>query len=395
MNAFSMVILTSLFWLGVSGIFYTYVLYPLILKAGAAFCSERAPPALCSEQDPPTVSIIFAAHNEAKVISEKLNSLIASNFPADRLEILIGDDSSTDGTGLIIAAFTERHPHIRLTTFPRRSGKPAIVNELVATATGAVLILTDANIIFEPDTVSRLATWFIDPKVGLVAANILTRHLDGAGIALQEDAYIRREIAIKHQQSVLSGVVIAPFGACYAIRRCDYRPVPPGHTVDDFYIAMHPLVIGRTGVQDMAAICSEDASHSASSEFRRKARISRGNFQNLFAFIDVALCPWSRLGFHFLSHKVVRWLTPAMLVCCIFTCAALAYRSGLYRVPLALMVLLALSPALDWSLNRLGRRVRIVRFASYFLMMNLALGYGFLLWIGGRRESFWQTIRSE
>jgi cellulose synthase/poly-beta-1,6-N-acetylglucosamine synthase-like glycosyltransferase len=325
---------------------------------------------------------------------EKLSSLIESDFPRERLEVLVGDDASSDSTAEMVSAFSESHPFIRLVSFGARTGKPAIVNALAAKASGSVLVLTDANIMFDSDALSRIAAWFLAPEIGLVAANIVTRDLRGrGGIAFQEDAYVRREIRIKHMQSVMSGVVIAPFGACYAIRRADFRPVPQGYSVDDFYIAMQALVHGRHAVQEMEAICREDASEHVSSEFRRKVRMSRGNFQNLFAFRGVALRPWSALGFHFVSHKVLRWLCPEFILLSYLACGILAASSTFYRFLFAAMLIGLASPLLDRIFQRIGLSLRAVRFASYFLMMNVALGYGFVLWVSGSTGSVWQPSK--
>jgi cellulose synthase/poly-beta-1,6-N-acetylglucosamine synthase-like glycosyltransferase len=381
-------------WASVAGVAYTYVGYPLLLRFGSRFGRDRKPPRPQSPEHLPLVSVLFAAHNEEAVMEEKLLSLIASDYPRERFEVLVGDDASGDATAEIVAAVARENPVVRLVRFGGRTGKPAIVNALAAQASGAVLVLTDANIMFEPDALKRLATWFLAPDIGLVAANIVTRNLAGrGGIAPQEDAYIRREIQIKHRQSVMSGVVIAPFGACYAIRKSDFRPVPRGYAVDDFYIAMRPLVLGRSAVQDMEAICREDASEHLSSEFRRKVRMSRGNFQNLSAFRGVALKPWSALGFHFVSHKVLRWVSPGFIVLSFAACGALALSHPLYRVLFALMLVGLASPVLDGAFQRMGVRVKLVRFASYFMMMNVALGYGFLLWASGSTGGVWQTNR--
>jgi cellulose synthase/poly-beta-1,6-N-acetylglucosamine synthase-like glycosyltransferase len=394
MNPATEVALACVFWACVAGIAYSYAGYPVLLRVGARLFRGRAPRPHVAGEPPPSVTVIFAAYNEERVLAEKLASLVASDFPKRRLEVLVGNDASTDATARIADSFAQLHPYIRPITFPGRTGKPAIVNALAAAARGDVLVLTDANIMFDPDTLRRIANWFAEPEVGLVAANIVTRKLEGsAGIALQEDAYIRRELQMKLRQSILSGVVIAPFGACYAIRREDFRPVPAGYSVDDFFIAMQPQILGRRAVQDMDAVCREDASGDVSTEFRRKARMSRGNFQNLYAFRAVALRPWRALGFHFVSHKVLRWFGPGLILLSYAACAALALSSPLYRVVFALMLLVLASPTLDGLLQRMGMRVKAVRFASYFLLMNAALGYGFILWALGNTGSVWQPSR--
>ncbi len=386
--------LVWIFWACAAGIAYSYVGYPLLLKYGARLLPGGTP----HDPDPmgalPSVTVIFAAFNEEKVIAEKLSSLVASEFPEGMLEVLVGDDASTDATAAIVRTFAAAHPFIRLIPFAGRVGKPRSVNALAAQSRGSVLVLTDANIIFDADALRRLARWFADPKVGLVAANIVTRHLAGlGGIAMQEDAYIRRELQMKRQQCILSQVVIAPFGACYAIRNEDYRPVPDGYTVDDFFISMRPQIEGRRSVQDMDAICREDASEHASTEFRRKARISRGNFQNLSSFYSVALRPWSPLGFHFISHKVLRWMGPGLILLSYAACGLLAAFDTLYAFIFAGMLIVLLSPVIDSGLERVGVRIRGIRFASYFLQMNLAVAFGFLLWLSGKKGGVWKPSR--
>jgi cellulose synthase/poly-beta-1,6-N-acetylglucosamine synthase-like glycosyltransferase len=386
--------LMSFFWVSVSGIAYSYVGYPILLRIGSRIAARRRPRPHGVLRPLPSLTVIFAAFNEEGVIAEKLTSLVNSNFPAGRLEVLVGNDASTDATPQIVAAFAREHPFIRLVSFAGRTGKPAIVNALAAQSKGTILALTDANIMFDPDALLRIANWFTDPEVGLVGANIITRNLTGrGGIAQQEDAYIRRELRMKAEQSILSGVIIAPFGACYAIRREDFQPVPAGYSVDDFYIAMRPQILGRRAVQDMKAICREDPAEHMSSEFTRKARISRGNFQNLSAFRAVALRPWSALGFHFVSHKVLRWLGPGLILLSYLACGALAIHTLAYRVLFLVMVAGLASPAVDGLLRSLGMTVRLIRFASYFLMMNVALGYGFILWALRRNGSIWQPTR--
>jgi cellulose synthase/poly-beta-1,6-N-acetylglucosamine synthase-like glycosyltransferase len=387
-------LLQLVYWASVAGVAYTYAVYPLLLRVGSRLGRPRASPSPPSPSHLPMVSVIFAAHNEEPIIDEKLSSLLASDYPRERFEVLVGDDASSDATASIVASIAEANPIVRLVRFGARSGKPAIINALAAQASGAVLVLTDANIMFDPDALRRIAAWFLAPDIGLVAANIVTRNLGGrGGIAPQEDAYVRREIQIKHRQSIMSGVVIAPFGACYAIRRADFRPVPPGFAVDDFFISMQPLIRGARAIQDLDAICREDASEHVSSEFRRKVRMSRGNFQNLWVFRGVALRPWSALGFHFVSHKVLRWLSPWFILISYAACGALALSHLLYAVLFALMLVGLASPVLDGLFERMGLRVRLVRFASYFLMMNVALGYGFLLWASGSTGGVWQTKR--
>jgi cellulose synthase/poly-beta-1,6-N-acetylglucosamine synthase-like glycosyltransferase len=386
-------LLSTVFWVSMIAVVYSYVGYPWLLR----FLVDRRPTRRLRPppaEPPPTVSVLCAAHNEAAVIGLKLDSLLASDYPAARLEILVGDDASTDATADIVRRYVRWHPQIRLLSFPDRGGKPAVLNELVRRAKGDILVLTDANILFERETISRIVPWFRSSDVGVVAANVVCGTTSGRDdVSTEESAYVRREIRIKRCQSELSGVVIAPFGACFAVRRRDYRPVPPGHAVDDFFISLLPQARGLKAIQSLSATCREDLTSNLSGEFRRKVRISRGNFQNLALFRRVAVRFWTPLGFHLVSHKVLRWIAPELLLVGFVSCAFLAVHSPFHLGFLALMCAVLASPLVDLVFRRLGCRVRPIRLAAYFLSMNAALAVGFVQWLSGRTGGIWQPTQ--
>lgn len=384
----------AVFWSCVVLIGYSYVGYPLLLKWSGS--KLRVPTARVEggPSEPVRLSIIFAAYNEARVIEEKLRSIVDSDYPKERLEVWVGDDASSDATAQIVREFSRNHAFIQLVSFTARTGKPAIVNRLAERSTGEVLVMTDANVMFAPDCLRRLASHFADPAVRLVAANVLGRRIQAdGGVSVQEAAYLQREISIKCGQAAMSGVVIAPFGAAYALRRGNFSPVPAGFSVDDFYIAMYALQDGGRAIQEMEAICFEEVSGCPTQEFRRKVRMSRGNFQNLAVFWKVAVRLWRPIGFHFVSHKVLRWLTPGLLLASLLACGLLARTESLYRLALVGMGLGLLMPLLDRPLRKAGWHLRPVRYAAYFLEMNAALAVGFLQWGLGQRGGIWQPTK--
>jgi len=388
MNGF----VAAVFWVCVAAVFYTYVGYPWLL-ARWAWHRGASLPRPSVDGPLPSVSVLIAAYNESAVIGAKLRSLLASAGLPGEFEILVGDDASSDGTSAIVERLALEHACIRLHRFAGRTGKPGVMNELVRRARGDVLIFTDADVFFASDAVGRIAAWFVCPEVNLVAANVRGRDLASGGIARVEDAYVRREIQIKRRQSEVSGFVIAPFGACFAIRRSHYTPVPAGFAVDDFFVSLHAQLHGGRAVQAIDVLCYEDIASDGSEQFRRKVRISRGNFQNLAHFLPVVLRPWRPLGFHFVSHKVLRWLGPVWMAGSASAAAWLAGGSGWFRVVLVGMAGVAACGAVDRVASRLGLRLPRVRAVAHFVHMNLALGAGLLAWMSGRRGGVWNPTR--
>ena len=104
-----------IFCIAALAIIYPYLIYPVLLLLIRPFLFRR--PSQADDSYRPTVSIVLAAYNEEDCIREKLENCLALEYPADKLEILVGSDASEDRTNEIADTFTSRG--VRL--FPTRS----------------------------------------------------------------------------------------------------------------------------------------------------------------------------------------------------------------------------------------------------------------------------------
>ncbi|MFN0200503.1 MAG: glycosyltransferase [Bacteroidia bacterium] len=385
------IFLQIIFWFSGFAIAYSYFFYPLLLTISAK--GKIFYPPDFQAENAPTLAVLMAAYNEESVIAQKIHAIFHTQYPLAKLEVWVGNDASNDKTAEIITELQRLYPQLYLVNFGGRTGKPQIINQLVEKTQAEILVLTDANIIFEPETLPFLIRHFQTPNMGFVAANIKSRNLQASGISTQEDAYVQREIRIKHQQMLISQLLIAPFGACYALPKALYTPVPAQFNVDDFYISMHILAKGYHAVQELAACGWEDISNQIAEEFRRKVRISKGNFQNLATFRTWAFRPFHRLGFHFISHKVLRWATPFLMLNILLYNALLCYYSSFYQVIFALQICVYLLPFLDSLLKRVNIHSLFLRFVTYFINMNIALLQGFGLYLKGVNTNIWEPTK--
>ncbi|MGB4204470.1 MAG: glycosyltransferase family 2 protein [Bacteroidales bacterium] len=377
------------FWLSVFFVIYSYAIYPFILRL--LVIGKKQNNVFYDENELPLVSVIIAAYNEESVIVEKLDSVLQSSYPHDKLEILIGSDASSDKTIPLVQEMSQRFPLIRCFDFSERRGKPSVVNDLVNHSKGEILILTDANVIFSENTIINLIRHFKKQSIGLVDTHMVNRGLKKEGISYQEKAYISREVQIKHMESLIWGTMMGPFGGCYAVRREDYSDVPPHSLVDDFYINMKVLEKGKKAVNELESVVFEDVSNSMRDEFRRKVRISAGNFQNLGRFKHLLWPPWSGTGFAFLSHKVLRWFGPLFLILALVSNIFLAKHSVFYSLTLAGQLLLMFGiPFFDRILKKINIHLSVVRLAVHFYAMNLALLVGLFKYLKGIRTGIWK-----
>ncbi len=338
----------------------------------------------------PVVGILIAAYNEEKIIGEKIISVFKTNYPLDKIKVYVGSDASTDKTDEIITALSKQFSNLHLVNFGGRTGKANIINALAEKASEEIFILTDANVIFMENTIFNLVRHFKDQKYAQVCANIIKVSGSDHGIAKQEKSYIVFENRIKFAEYANWDVVMGAEGGCYAIRKEYYAPVPKNFFMDDFYITMNVIEKNKKIVFDTEAICYEDVPTQAKEEFKRKVRISIGNFQNLFRYKKLLFPIWKGSAFAFLSHKVLRWFTPFFLIISLISSAFLSFYSQFFLILFLAQVLLMLFPVADIISPF---KNSLFKFISHFYFMNLALLKGFFMFAKGVETSIWQPTK--
>ncbi len=385
-------ILTLLFWTLAFLLFHSYVLFPLILLIGSR---NRKDNDVVWDQaaDLPEITILMAVHNEQKVIREKIHSIRNTSYPAGKIQILVGSDHSTDRTDEILLEIQQGSPAIELVRFESRQGKGNVINQLVEKASGEVLVITDANVILQRNTLFELVKHFKNPAIGLVDSYMLNTGIKKDGISYQEMAYISREVKIKHREGLIWGCMMGPFGGCFAFRRELFSPIPGNILVDDFYLNMLVLEQGKQCINELHSRVYEDVSNELSEEFRRKIRIAAGNFQNLRRFRKLLFPPFRGCAFSFLSHKVIRWFGPFILLFLLVLSLLLYPEHLVYRLAFLFQAFLLLLPVMDHFLRKIQLHVVILRFVTHFYAMNLALMLGFFKNLKGIHSNVWQPTR--
>lgn len=406
------ILMQIVFWGSALALAHTYLLYPWLMRLFASGKSGNN--AVFSREDAalPRVSVLMSVYNEERVIREKLDSLRRLNYPVEKIRVYLGSDCSDDATHSLIEQYVREHPskNIRFFPFATRRGKPPVINDLARHAfddarlspagdppVDHVFLLTDASVMLEPDTLYGLVRHFRNPDIGVVDAHMQSRGLRAEGISRSEGTYLGREVRLKHWEGQAWGMMMGPFGGCYAIRAELYEPIPPRSLVDDFWLVFRALEKGYRAINDLEAVCQEGATHRVRDEYRRKKRIAAGSFQNLMRFRRWILPPFSRLGFAFFSHKVLRWFGGFFLAAMLFSSAVLAIDNHFFRVLFGLMASgIALVYLMDYGLRLTRWRLFFpVKNATYFLTMNLALIDGFFKWMRGIRENTWQRTARE
>jgi cellulose synthase/poly-beta-1,6-N-acetylglucosamine synthase-like glycosyltransferase len=294
----------SVFLVSVAFCVYTLFGYPLLLGLLARWRTRPVRKAPWRA----TVSVILPVYNGEPWMAAKLESILALNYPAELLEILVVSDGSTDATESIVGGFTDR-AKIVFRALPR-GGKAAALNAAMAIAGGEILFFTDVRQNLHPDSLANLVACFADPEVGVASGELVIRQ--GAGL---EEAsvglYWKYEKWIRKQLSRLDSVLGAT-GCIYAMRRHLASPLPEDTLNDDMYLPLAAFFRGARVILDDSAL-AYDYPTALASEFRRKVRTLAGVYQ-IVGFYPALLGPRNRMWIHFFSHKLARLLMPWAMI---------------------------------------------------------------------------------
>ena len=361
-----------------AAVIYHYVGYPILLRLAALFVR---PPSEAPPLEPPALSIIVPCHNEAAHLRAKLDGLRAADYPHDKLEVIVVSDGSDDDT----AAAAEGTEGVRVVAWPERRGKPAALNAGARAAGGDVLVFTDANARIPSESLRELVAPFADARVGAVCGEqVVTRG------ARPERTYWRLEGLLKRWEAAVGSVVGAD-GSLYAVRRELYRPVPENRLImDDFYVSLEVVAAGSRLAYAPEAVAYEGALEDEGREFKRKARIMAGS---LGALATLSTGVWRHLGFQLFSHKILRWLGPALLLTALVASTVAAALGSVVAAVLLGVQLLGYGVAgVGWLMGG-GRAPGLFRMAYFFVLANAALAYGWLIYLFGPNKPAWDKLR--
>jgi cellulose synthase/poly-beta-1,6-N-acetylglucosamine synthase-like glycosyltransferase len=381
--------LQILFWICAGIIVYVYAGYPIALACG--LLGRRKRPEAVNKKPAvlPSLSIIVPAHNEESAIEAKIKNIFASNYPRERLEILVGSDGSTDRTEEIVRKYAAEG--VGLIAFPLQQGKSAVQNGSVAVASGQVLVFTDADSEFGPLALRALVARLEDPQVGLVTGAPWYVNEGENSLTENEGVYLRYETWLRREESE-RGLLAAASGSLFAMRRSLWRPLDR-NLGDDFELPLRVALAGlRNVLEPSARTLTRLSQNSTESMFALKVRIISKDFRAIRAYSS-ALNPFAHpaLALSLWSHKLLRWLVPYFLIGMLFSSGFLV-RLPFYRSVLAIEIGLCAIAAcgLVFGPRRLGFPWSI---ATSFGIVNLAALCGTLKSFGGSGSGSWTPVR--
>jgi len=371
---------------------YTYVGYPAILKilSGSRRSRSVQPPG-GSFRAWPRISIVIPVYNEAAIIANTLERILAIDYPSDRRQILVVSDASMDATDDIVQGLAPRG--VELLRLPQRCGKTGAENAARTHLTGEIIINTDASVRIDEAAVKHLVRAFDDPSVGVasgrdVSVSNLDDHLNPG-----EQAYVGYEMWVRDLETSLSGIVGAS-GCLYAVRRELHMTSMPEGLSRDFAAALVARERGYRAVSVTAAICYVPRGTSLRREYLRKVRTMARGLRTLW-HKRALLNPFSagRFAWMLWSHKLCRWVMPWAVLLMASALAVLALSHWWAAATLVMGGAAAFVTAIG-SVWPEGRPLpRLIALPAYAVSGNIAALHAWIRALGKGGTALWEPTR--
>lgn len=375
-------------------VLYSYALYPFVLAfvasltqglRDARYVLGKSDRRIGGDESLPEIAIVISAFNEERHIRQRMQNLLELDYPPHLLRAYIGSDGSRDATGEALAA--QHDPRIRAVVFEKNRGKATVLNDLVARASEPILVFSDANTYFHRDAMRRLVSHFSDPRVGGVSGEL---RLIGAGGDNQDSLYWRVEQFLKFFEARINGLLGAN-GAIYAIRRALWKPLRPDTICDDFCVAMNVSAARHRLVYEPTAWAEEETPVAIAEEYQRRVRIGIGNFQALVRHPEYLWRTSLGTCFAYVSHKVLRWIAPHLLLVGLTASFALGVDSPGWLVFALLQAAAYAVAALLYLRSRSGQALRpVLRIPAFLFALNWAFLIASVRYATGQYSGSWR-----
>ena len=164
----------------------------------------------------PSVSVVVPTHNEKSIISKRIENLLNSSYPKEKLEIIFVDDS-TDSTSEIITEYSKKNPYIHLLRFNRRMGySPSLIAGCKA-AKGEIIVFAEASSFLESDTIHNLVRNFRNPEIGAVTGKDMLLNMNEE-MGQLENSYLKLLDFVRLGESNMDSTVYMK-GEAAAVRK--------------------------------------------------------------------------------------------------------------------------------------------------------------------------------
>jgi cellulose synthase/poly-beta-1,6-N-acetylglucosamine synthase-like glycosyltransferase len=378
-----MIIFKIIFFVSLFMIFYVYLGYPILVYTLSVFKKQPVK----KEAFDTTVTILIPAYNEEDCIAKTLENKLEQDYPGDKPEVIVISDGSTDRTDEIVQGYKTKG--VKLLRQEPRTGKTSALNMAVEKAKGEILVFSDANSLYAPNTVAKLVRNFADPKVGYVTGKMVYTGKDGNPTEDGCSTYMKYENFLRQVETNV-GSIVGVDGGIDACRRSLYQPMAPDQ-LPDFVLPLRVVEQGFRVVFEPEAVLKEPSLKSDRDEYMMRVRVSLRSFWalndmwRLLTFSPSVIFSWQLW-----SHKVLRYLCFVFLGAAYLSNLLLWQEGALYKSFFILQNTAYLAAILSPSIVRYKNLPKLLYLPRYFTLLNFASAHAFFKYLMRRRQVLWQ-----
>lgn len=386
MNALK-IILNIIFWIAGFCIVWSMVGYSISLKLlnklGFAKKADKT-------TNKPSVTVMIVAHNEETVIQSKLENVINNDYPKGKIKYIVASDNSNDQTNPIVERFIAEHPELSITLYTAKEhkGKTNAQNEAQKIVDTELLVMTDANSMFEKNAISELVSSFTTNDIAYVCGALIYTNT-GNSTADSESSYWDSECRARLIESNIK-TITAGNGAIYACRNMDYIDIPPIECHDSswpYYYGMH----GKRAIFNNQAIAYEKAGESTEDEYKRKVRMNRVilmHLKNGFKALNIFKHGW--FSYFYFGHRTTRYLLWINHLLVLLSSIGLMITGGFFwKIAVFLQVMF-------YIVGFIGKfsKNKVVHMVYYYCVTVIAQWHGVINVITGKAKPTWESAQS-
>ncbi|MED1556531.1 glycosyltransferase family 2 protein [Bacillus paramycoides] len=379
-----------LFYISGFIIVWAMVGYPISLKLIGSLYKNRKLEKNYSHQ--PTVTVMVVAHNEEKVILDKLHNILELDYPKDKIEFLIASDNSTDKTNEIVREFIKENQDrkMRIYEVKARKGKTNAQNEAQKTVKTEYLVMTDANSMMDKKSVKELMAAFMSEEIAYVSGRLMIVNQGSSDVSNAEASYWDSDMVMREIEGRMQ-TITAGNGALYACRVKDYYDFNPIQCHDS---AMPPLYAlqGKRAIANHDAIAYEKAGEVIEDEFGRKVRMNRIILKHILPDVRILnIFKYKWFSYFYFGHRTCRYLLWVAHLVVLISNALLVTASWFYLITFIGQVLfyfMALIKVITKTNNK------YVTLTYYYCVTIIAQWVGVYNILTGKAKSFWEKAES-
>ncbi len=361
-----------IFFVSILMLYYVYDGYLRVLRIAATIFPQKQKISI-DEYYTPEITVLITVFNEQGAIINRIDDIFSCDYPSDKVNVVIASDGSTDSTDMLVKGYTDSRA--RLFRSNERLGKTHTINIALETINSEIVVFTDADSRFHKQFLKEIVKPFSDTRVGCVSGNLQFIRNTDSGISRSQSAYWDYELAIRQFESDL-GILAVAAGACLAIRRDLFKPMPI-HVGEDCRMAVDIALQGYRIIHASGAIAYDTMDNDPHREFQNRVRMTLRNWQGIWAKPNL-LNPfhWPGYAFSLWSHKLLRWLSPLFLMGITLSALYLAFQGeGLFQLVTVGLICFYLSGIIGVCSSKISQMFPFTAMIYSFLVAN----FGFLV----------------